>query len=86
MARACARPAGSVGHNRALGNFSARYSRIASDSQTCTSPSASAGTLPVPEIVVTRALKSLASSEMSSSSNGMPATFMAIHGRIDQDE
>ena len=36
---------------RRAGNFSARYSRIASDSQTCTSPSTSAGTLPVPEIL-----------------------------------
>ncbi len=51
MARACARAAGSDGQSLAAGNFSARYSRIASDSQTCTSPSTSTGTLPVPAIL-----------------------------------
>ena len=34
----------------------------------------------------TAALKLAASSEITVSSNAMPATFMAIHGRIDQDE
>jgi hypothetical protein len=86
IARASARGAGSAGQRRASGYFSARYSRIASDSQTCTLPSASAGTLPVPEILVTRDLKSLASSEITSSSKAMPATFMAIHGRSDHEE
>jgi len=31
-------------------------------------------------------LKSGASSEITCSSNGMPAAFIAIHGRNDQDE
>jgi len=46
----------------------------------------SAGTFPLSETAPTRSLKSLASSEMTSSSNGIPATFMASHGRIDHDE
>jgi hypothetical protein len=49
-------------------------------------PSASAGTLPVPEILLTRCLKSSALSEITSSSNGIPATFIAIQGRNDHDE
>ena len=49
MARACARAAASSGHSRAAGNFSARYSRIASDSHTGISPSISTGTLPTGE-------------------------------------
>src|SRR5262249_18850757 len=68
------------------GNFSARYSMIASDSQTRTSPSINTGTLPAPLIAVTRALKSFASSEMTVSSKAMPAPFMASHGRNDQDD
>ena len=68
------------------GNFSARYSRIASDSQTCTSPSISTGTLPVPETGATRALKSGGVERDHLSSKAMPATFIAIHGRIDHDE
>ena len=59
---------------------------MASDSQTWVSPSASAGTLPVPEILRTRSLKSAASSEITCSAKAMPATFMAIHGRSDHDE
>ena len=40
----------------------------------------------MPESLPTRALKSGALSEITSSSNAMPATFMAIHGRNDHDE
>ena len=86
IARARARAAGSAGHSRAAGNRSARYSRIASDSQTWMPLSSSAGTLPVPEIFDTRDLKSGASSEITTSSKAMPATFMAIQGRNDHDE
>jgi hypothetical protein len=86
IARASARGAGSAGHSRARGYFSARYSSIASDSQTCTSPSTSAGTFAAPETLLTRALKSVALSEITSSSKAMPATFMAIHGRSDHEE
>ena len=50
-------PAG-CGHKRRPGNFSAKYSRIASDSQTRMSPSISVGTLPAPPNAVTRSLKS----------------------------
>src|SRR5262249_49797344 len=85
-ARATARAPLSAGHNPAFGNFSARYSRIASDSQTRTSPSIRTGTLPVPDSGPTTCLKLGASSEMTVSANAIFAAFMAIHGRIDQDE
>ena len=80
------RAAGSLGQSFACGNFSATYSRIASDSQTWTSPSINVGTLPVPDTCSSRCLKSGALSEITSSSNARPATFMAIHGRHDHDE
>jgi hypothetical protein len=48
--------------------------------------SASTGTFPLPENLPRRDLKSLASSEITSSSKGMLATFMASHGRKDHDE
>jgi hypothetical protein len=86
MARAIARAALSVGQSRACGNFSARYSRIASDSQTRISPSIKTGTLPLPDADPTTCLKSGAFSEITVSSNGMFAIFIAIHGRIDHDE
>ena len=86
MVRAWARAAASSGQSLAAGNVSARYSRIASDSQTWTSPWTSVGTLPVPEIFAMRDLKSSALSEITTSSKAMPATFMAIHGRNDHDE
>ena len=86
--RACMRPR--AAHRAATGwpsgNFSARYSRIASDSQTRVSPSISTGTLPAPLKAVSRALKSGASSGITVSSNAIRATFMASHGRNDQDE
>ena len=59
---------------------------MASDSQTRVSPSINTGTLPAPLTAVTRALKSCASNEMTVSSNAIPATFMASHGRNDHDE
>ena len=86
IARACARAAGSLGHKAAPGIFSARYSRIASDSQTRVAPSMSTGTLPAPLNAASRDLKSAASSEISVSSNGIPATFIASQGRNDQEE
>ena len=46
----------------------------------------STGTRPEPPNAVTRVLKSGASSEITVSSNAMSATFIAIHGRHDQDE
>jgi hypothetical protein len=65
---------------------SAKYSRIASDSHTAVSPSISTGTRPAPLTAVTRDLKSGASSEMTVSAKAMPATFIASHGRNDQEE
>ena len=49
-------------------------------------PSISTGTLPAPLNAASRDLKSAASSEISVSSNGMPATFIASQGRNDQEE
>jgi hypothetical protein len=86
MTRAIARAALSVGQSRACGNFSARYSRIASDSHTRISPSMRTGTFALPDADPTTCLKLGASSEITVSSNGMFATFIAIHGRIDHDE
>ena len=86
IARACARACASRGHRLASGNFSARYSRIASDSQTRVSPSISTGTFPAPLKAVRRDLKSGASSGITVSSNAIRATFIASHGRNDQDE
>jgi hypothetical protein len=59
---------------------------MASDSQTSMVPSISTGTFPVPESLDSRALKSGASSEITTSSKAMLATFMASHGRNDHDE
>src|SRR4029078_7171409 len=86
IARASARATASVGDSFAAGNFSARYSRIASDSHTRISPSIKVGTLPVPDTALSRALKSGASSEITYSSHASPAPFIAIHGRNDQEE
>ena len=86
LARACARALASCGHSNARGNASLRYSRIASDSQTCTSPSISTGTRPAGVTWASRVLNSGVCSGITSSSNGMPATVMASHGRSDQEE
>jgi hypothetical protein len=59
---------------------------MASDSQTFTPSSASTGTFPAGEISPTVALNSGVSSGTTCSSKGMFATFMASHGRNDQDE
>src|SRR5262249_42436463 len=86
ITRAIARATLSAGQRPTRGNFSARYSRIASDSQTHTSPSISTGTLPVPDTEPTTCLKLGSSSEITVSSNGILTTFIAIHGRIDHEE
>ncbi len=76
----------SLGHRPAAGNFSARYSRMASDSQTWMSPSINTGTLPVPETAPTCCLNSSVSKGISTSLKSSPATVIAIHGRNDQLE
>src|SRR5262249_12707122 len=86
ITRAIARATLSAGQRPTRGNFSARYSRIASDSQTHTSPSISTGTLPVPDTEPTTCLKLGSSSEITVSSNGILTTFIAIPGRIDHEE
>src|ERR1044071_7015952 len=86
MARASALAALSAGQSPAFGNFSARYSRIARDSHTRTSPSIRVGTLPVPDTGPRTSLKLGALSEITVSSNGIFATFIAIHGRMAHDE
>jgi hypothetical protein len=50
------------------------------------SPSISTGTFPAPLKAVRRDLKSGASSGITVSSNSIRATFIASHGRNDQDE
>src|SRR5947208_2498531 len=81
---AWARSAGCDGHN--LGFLSARYSRMARESHTVVEPSISTGTLPAGEAFRISAFVSGAWSGMRRSSKGNPNTFIAIHGRSDQDE
>ena len=59
---------------------------MAIDSQTAELPSIRIGTLPAGEYCKTRSRLPGSYSGMSSSANGMPATFIAIHGRSDQEE
>ena len=73
----------SAGQSFAPGKRSARYSRMASDSQTRIGPSIRSGTLAAGPA---SRLNSGVSNGISFSSNGMPAAVMAIHGRSDQDE
>jgi hypothetical protein len=84
--RAFALNARSVGHSFAAGAISARYSQMASESQTRTAPSVSAGTRPDGECGAIFAFVSGSSSVILISWNGMFATFAASHGRRDQDE
>ena len=74
--------------NRTSGSsdFATASSRIASDSQTWTSPSIRTGTLPVPDRTPSRVLKSTASSEITVSAKAMPATLSPNQGRSDHDE
>ena len=82
--RARARSAASAGHSAGL--RSARYSRMASESQTCRSPSTRQGTLPAGEYRSSSRLDSGRYSGMRSSRNSMPSAFIASHARSDQDE
>jgi hypothetical protein len=84
--RASARAGFCLGQIGRPGNDSARYSTIASDSQTTTSPSTSAGHLPVGENFRISACVSGRRSATTVSSKGMPNCVIKIHGRSDQDE
>jgi len=84
--RARARAVASRGQSPRSGNVSARYSSMASESHTVTVPSFSAGNLPVGECSRTCRLESGWYKAMRCSTNGMPACFIASHGRRDHDE
>ena len=86
--RASARAARSCGQSP--GCDSARYSRMASESQTRSSPPAPGstrqGTLPAGLNARMRCRDSGWYSGMRTSSKAMPATFIAIQGRRDHEE
>src|SRR5262245_56576917 len=82
--RAFARSAGSAGQS--LRFFSARYSRIASESHTVVLPSTSTGTFPAEENSRIASFETAPYKGIRFSSNSKPNTLSAIHGRSDQDE
>ena len=90
MLRARARALASAGQSCLSGNFSARYSAIASVSHTARSASTSAGTLPTGLTGSMIFLKSESGANESkramTSSKGMPACVSKTQGRMDQDE
>ena len=65
---------------------SARYSAIASESQTTVSPSCSAGTNPDGEKPLLAGLRPRPTSSTATSRNGAPESFAANQPRSDQDE
>jgi len=65
---------------------SARYSQIASESQTVSSPCFSTGTRPLGPYCAISSLNVGVSSRICFSSKSSPRCFMSIHGRNDQDE
>src|SRR5437660_535047 len=84
--RAVARATMSAGHPRAPGCVSARYSRIASESQMRVSPSTSTGTFPDGEYLSTRSVELAWHGGMQTSSKAIAFCFMNNHGRRDQEE
>jgi hypothetical protein len=90
MLRARARAFASAGHRCFSGKRSARYSAIASVSQTAKPSSTSTGTLPTGLMAATTDLKADCASNESKrtifSSKGMPAPVNSTQGRMDQDE
>ena len=88
--RARARAFASCGHKWQAGNFSARYSAIASVSQIAKSSSTSTGTLPEGLIGPSRCLNRESAENESkrtiTSSNEMPACLSSTQGRMDQEE
>src|SRR6266436_9926619 len=81
-----ARCAASLGQSRFSGNFSCRYSEMASESQTVTFPSISAGTRPLGEYLRMLAAVSGMSRATTISSNGTPACLSTSQGRSDHEE
>src|SRR5216683_5768056 len=84
--RAVARATDSAGQPRVPGCASARYSRIASESQTRVSPSISTGTFPDCEYLSSRSFESAWYKGMQTSSKAIAFCFMNNHGRSDQEE
>src|SRR6266849_10486518 len=84
--RAVDRATESAGQPRVPGCASARYSRIASESQTRVSPSISTGTFPDGEYVSIRCLEVAWYKGTRTSSKVIPLCFMNNHGRSDQEE
>ena len=88
--RARARARASVGHSCLPGKRSARYSAIASVSQTARPSSTSTGTRPAGlrrrASVLNFEPGENASKRSITSSNGMPAWVISTHGRIDHEE
>ncbi len=88
--RARARCCRSRGHSGAWGNFSARYSQIASESQMAKPSSTSTGTRPPGLTCSTSCLNCELPSKESKrtlrSVKGSPACFISTQGRMDQDE
>ncbi|MCY1503015.1 hypothetical protein D9M68_371270 [compost metagenome] len=90
MLRARARSATPWGHSCFSGKRSARYSAMASVSQTARSPSTSTGTLATglmaPITCLNCEVASNESKRTITSSKGMPACVMSTQGRMDHDE
>src|SRR5258708_4884455 len=84
--RAWARAAASGGQSCFFGCFSARYSQIASESQTVRLSSCSTGTLPAAEYCRIFCLAPLSYRDTRISSKPMPACLISSHGRNDHDE
>ena len=84
MARASARALRSDGHS--VGAISAKYSQMASDSQTSVSPSIRHGTLADGEYLRISVLVVACRSRTDISSNGKPTCFSVSHGRRLHDE
>jgi hypothetical protein len=84
--RACALAARGCGHSGLSGYISARYSMIASESQTVMSPSRKAGHLPEGENRSSSARVLSCANGITITSNAMPQCRIKIHGRKDQEE
>src|SRR4030095_12988030 len=84
--RALARCALSAGQSCRSGWHSARYSEIASESQTVTAPASSTGTLPDGPYLRSASLEPARYRGTRTSSNTSPDCFINSHGRRDQDE
>jgi hypothetical protein len=84
--RARARARASSGQTLSAGKRSARYSTIASVSQTAKSPSSSTGTRPAGDTFAISVRKASPNSGSTRSRNGMPRWRISSQGRSDHDE